>query len=327
MIRTLVLRRTFLALAGLLFGAAPGTAAAQEIYPSRAVTIIVPFGAGTAVDLLTRLLAAHMQQAVGRPFVVENRPGGGGMIGANVVARAAPDGYTILVTTNSTHSVVRGLFKNVPYDPIKDFTPIGKLARLTTALVVAPGLPTPTMGDFVSYARANPGKIEFGFGNSTGQIGGEMLKSRTGIDIVAVNYKSNVEVIQGLLGGHIKSAVIDLYTAGAHINTGKLRPVALLSQRRSRFFPDIPTAEEGGVAHLDITAWAGVMAPAGVPRAVVDLYVRELPKFLARPDTREKLLAIVFEPDFIGGDDFHRFLVTELERWTGMAATAGIAPQ
>src|SRR5258705_6587863 len=186
-----VSRRLVLGLAAIGTLALTAAPASAQSYPSRPVTIITPFAAGSVTDATARTIAQHLQERLGQPFVVENRAGAGGLLAANAVARANPDGYTFLITTNSTHSAAPGLFKTVPYDPIKDFTPVARIGSFPSLIAVNPSLPIRSMQEFVAYAKANPGKLSYAHGNSTGHITGEALKQRTGIDVVRVVYRSN----------------------------------------------------------------------------------------------------------------------------------------
>ena len=199
------------ALALLVSALIPAAAGAQS-YPSRSVSVLSPFAAGSVTDAVARIVALALQEQLGQPFVVENRAGAGGLLAATAVARAKPDGYTLLVTTNSTHSAVRGLFKNVPYDPVNDFTPVARIGSFPSFFAVTPDKPYQTMREMVDYARANPGKLAYGVGNSTSHIVGETLKKRTNVDIVRVTYRSNPMVMTDLLGGQIQIMVADFNT-------------------------------------------------------------------------------------------------------------------
>lgn len=301
---------------------------AQDNYPSRPITIVVPFGAGSGTDVIARLIAAHLAHAFGSPVVVDNKPGAGGMIGSAAVARAQPNGYTLLMGGNTTHSVVKSLWKSVPYDPVRDFAPVARVVTFISMLVVNPDLPVNTAAEFVAYAKSHPGKVRYGYGNSSGQIGGEMLRQRAGIDLIAVRYKSNPQTVTDIISGNIEAGVIDQGTALPQIRARKVRAIAILAPKRSSALPDVPTLGETAVREgVDITAWSSVMAPAGTPPDIRKRLSEELRKFTERADLKEKLLASGAELSHIGVEEFPAYQESEETRWMGMAKAAGIKPE
>lgn len=306
---------------------APSPSFAADAYPSRHITMVLPFPAGTVTDMTLRLIADHLGRAFGAPVVVDNKGGAGGMIGAATVARAQPNGYTLLFTTNSTHSVVKSLFKSVPYDPERDFAPVARVVNLASMLVVNPALPINTPADFVAYAKRNPGKIRYGYGNSSGLIGGEMLKQAAGIDIMPVAYKGNPQALTDLVSGNIEAMVIDLNNGIPQLKAGKIRAIGVLPAKRNSALPAVPTLNETVAPGLDVSAWGGIFAPAGTPREIVMRLADEIAKFAARPDIKEKLLTVGVELDYAGPDEFAAFLKVEQTHWTEMAKAAGIKPQ
>jgi tripartite-type tricarboxylate transporter receptor subunit TctC len=309
---------------GSLFGIDP---AAAQNYPTRTVTIIVPFSAGSVTDAAARLVGQHLQEALGQPFVIENKAGAGGLIAASAVARAEPDGYTLLITTNSTHSAAPALFKNVPYDPIKDFTPVARIGSFPSMIAIYPGLPTKTIGDFVAYAKANPGKLEYGHGNSTGQIVGETLKKRTGIDIVRVAYRSNPTAVTDLMAGHIAMMIPDFNTGMPQVRAGTIRPLAVFTRERNRRLPDVPTLDETVMPGFDILAWAGMFAPANTPPDIVDRLADALRKILSDPTIVERFADTGTDTFYSGPQEFSDYVKTELIKWTSVAKEAGIEPE
>lgn len=310
--------------AGSLLGIDPAVA---QNYPTRTVTIIVPFSAGSVTDAAARLLGQHLQEALGQPFVIENKAGAGGLIAASAVARAEPDGYTLLITTNSTHSAAPALFKNVPYDPIKDFTPVARIGSFPSMIATYPGLPIKTIGDFVAYAKANPGKLEYGHGNSTGQIVGEMLKKRTGIDIVRVAYRSNPPAVTDLIAGHIAMMIPDFNTGMPQVRAGTIRPIAVFTRKRNRRLPDVPTLNETVMPGFEILAWAGMFAPANTPPDIVDRLADALRKILSDPTIVERFADIGTDTFYSGPQEFGEYVKTELIKWTSVAKEAGIEPE
>jgi tripartite-type tricarboxylate transporter receptor subunit TctC len=305
-----------------------GLSASQaQSYPARPVTILAPFAAGSGTDTAARIIAQVLQDALGQPFVVENRVGVNGLLAGNAVARAAPDGYTLLFTTNSTHSVVYGLYKSVPYDPIKDFTPVARIGSFPSFIAVNPTLPIHSMQELVAYAKANPGKLSFGVGNSTGQIVGEGIKNRMGVDIVRVNYRSNPAAVTDLVAGHIQMMVPDFTTGIPQLQTDKIRALAVLTRNRNPRLPAVPTLHETIMPGYDILAWAGLFGPAGLPPEAVKALAGAIEKALARPEMVERLRNAGTEVYWTGPQEFDAFVKSELVKWTAAIKEAGIEPQ
>jgi tripartite-type tricarboxylate transporter receptor subunit TctC len=313
-----------IAVCGLALVAAPATA---QHYPARQVTIVVPFGPGSATDSTARVIAQNLQESLGQPFVIENKAGGGGLIAASSVARAAPDGYTLLVTTNTTHSAAQGLFKNVPYDPIKDFTPVARIGSFPTFIAVNIDLPVGTIGELVAYAKQNPGKLVYGHGNSTGQIVGEALKHRTGANIVRVSYRSNPPAVTDLIGGHIGMMVPDFGLGLPQVKAQKIRALAVPTRERNSQLPDVPTLNETVIPGFDLLSWVGLFAPANAPPQVVDLLARELQKMLARPELKARFIDAGAETFWSGPKEFDAYVRSELIKWTTVIREAGIEPE
>jgi tripartite-type tricarboxylate transporter receptor subunit TctC len=298
-----------------------------EPYPTRSVTIVTPFAAGSVTDAAARLIGQHLQDALGQTFVIENKAGAGGLIAATTVARAKSDGYTLLFTTNSTHSVVYGLFKTVPYDPIADFTPIARVGNFPSFVAVNVNQPINTMAELVAYAKANPGKLSYGVGNSTAQIVGETLKKRTGIDIVRVAYRSNPMAMTDLVAGHIPMMIPDFNTGLPQLRAQKIRALAVLTRARNSVLPDVPTLHETVMPNFDILAWAGMFGPANMPPEAVKVISDELQKALAKAEIKDRLAAAGTEVYFSGPAEFSAFVKSELPKWTAMIKEAGIQPE
>lgn len=296
-------------------------------YPTRTVTILTPFAAGSVTDAAARLIAQSLQEALGQPFVVENRAGSGGLLAAAAVARAKNDGYTLLLTTNSTHSVVYGLFKNVPYDPIKDFTPIARVGSFPSYIGVTPDKPYQSIQALVAYAKANPGKLSYGAGNSTSHIVGEALKKRTGVDIVRVPYRSNPAVMTDLLGGQIQIMIADFNTGIPQLKAGKVNALAVLTRERNSALPDVPTLSETVMPGYHILAWAGMFGPAGMPDGAVKVLANAVQKALEKPEVRQRFAASGTDVYWSGPQDFDAFVKSELVSWTAMIKEAGIEPE
>jgi tripartite-type tricarboxylate transporter receptor subunit TctC len=303
------------------------TAAGAQTYPSRPVTIITPFAAGSVTDATARAIAQHLQETLGQSVVVENRAGAGGLLAANAVARAAPDGHTLLITTNTTHSAAPGLFKSVPYDPIKDFTPVARIGSFPSLIAVHPSQPMRSMQELVSYAKASPGKLSYAHGNSTGHITGEALKRRTGIDVVRVAYRSNPAAMTDLIAGHIPMMIPDFGVALPQVKAQKIRPLAVITRERSMTLPDLPTLHETVMPNYDLLAWAGLFAPAGLPAPIATRLSGELEKMLMRPEVKERFLNSGVEVFFSGPKEFEDYVKSELVKWTGLIKEVGIEPE
>ena len=308
----------------MVLGAAP---AAAQGYPNRPVTILTPFAAGSVTDAAARLIAQTLQESLGQPFVVENRAGAGGLLAANAVARARNDGYTLLLTTNSTHSAAPGLFKNVPYDPIKDFTPVARIGSFPSFFAVTPDKPYQSIQALVAYAKANPGKLSYGVGNSTSHIAGEALKKRTGVDIVRVPYRSNPMVMTDLIGGQIPIMVADFNTGMPQLRAGKIKALAVLTRERNPALPDVPTLSETVMPGYHILAWAGMFGPAAMPDEATRVLASAIEKALEKPDVRNRFAASGTDIYWSGPKEFDAFVKAELVSWTAMIQEAGIQPE
>ena len=301
-------------------------AIAQAAYPSRTVKMIVPYPAGGTTDLLGRLVAEQLKTGLGATVVVENKPGAGTTLGAEHVARSEPDGYTLLMATSTTLAINKTLYKKLPYDPVKDFTPIALLAGVPFALIINPMLPAKTLTEFIAYAKSKPGELAYGSaGNGSPQhLGAEMLRSAAGIDIRHVPYRGSVPAMLDVIAGHIPFMIVDLQPALQQIREGKVRVLGVTTPRRVAAAPDIPTLAEAGLAGFELVAWQGVVAPAGVPRGIVDQLAAQIAKLVADPATRDKLTALSLEP-LTGStpDSFAAYIKTEVDRWALVVKNSG----
>ena len=263
--------RYLVAAAGLAAAVvALANSAPAQTYPTRPIRFVVPFAAGSATDTLARVLGQKLAAAEGWNVVIENMAGASGMLAAQNVARAAPDGHTIFVTSNTTHAANQNLFKKLTYDPVGDFEPIGKLGTITLALAVHPSVPAANTKELIAYAKANPGKLSFGSGSSSSRIAGEMLKTLAGFDMLHVPYKSNPMAVTDLLGGQISLVFADISTTLPQIRAGKVKGFGVSSAQRSPLAPDLPTMVEEGVPDYELTAWFAAFVPAKTPKPIVD---------------------------------------------------------
>lgn len=314
-----------LALVVASVGAATATA---QPYPSRPVRIVVPFAAGSATDIMARIIADELRATFNESFVIDNKPGASAQIGAELVAKAAPDGYTLFVTTNTSHSANPFLFKKLPYDPIKDFTPIANIMRIPVVIVVNPKLPVNSLNELVAYAKANPGKLSFGYGNSIGQVVGASFAKRTGLDVITVPYKSTPQAITDVLGGQISYSVADFASGQAFIKEGRLKALAVSSVKRSSLMPDLPAMSESkGLEGFDLIAWVGMLGPAGMPKDIVDKLNAAVRKALTKPEVREKIAGFAAEVASSTPDEMAVFLRDQLASWGNSVREAGIQPE
>jgi tripartite-type tricarboxylate transporter receptor subunit TctC len=314
-----------LATVSLVTGA--GHVAAQDSYPSRVIKFVVPFAAGSATDTLARVLGQSMTASLGQGIVVDNMPGASGFLAAQNVARAEPDGHTVLITSNTTHAANQNLFKKLPYDPIGSFEPVTKLGTITLALVVNPSVPASSAQELIAYAKANPEALTFGSGSSSSRIAGEMLKTLAGIDMVNVPYKSNPQAVTDLLGGQISLVFADISTTLPQAKAGKVKALAVSSPQRTPLAPDLPTMAEAGVPGYDLTAWFAAFVPAGTPKPIVDQLNAAFKSALADPKTREALLGAGIEPTSSTPEELKAFVVAETDKWAKSVKAAGIEPE
>lgn len=306
--------------------ACAATAQAQD-FPSRNIRFVVPFAAGSATDALARILGEHVSKTLGRSVVVENLAGASGVIAAQNVARAEPDGHTVLISTNTTHGANQSLLKSVPYDAVTSFEPVGKLGTITLALTTNPSVPAKTVQELVAYAKANPGKLTFGAGSSSSRIAGEMLKSLAGLDLTYVPYRSNPQAITDLLGGQINIVFADISTTMPQVRAGKINGLAVSTARRSPLAPDLPTMVEAGVAGYDLAAWFAAFVPAKTPRPVVDKLNQALIAAVNDKATQQKMLGAGIEPDPSTPDELRAFVPLEIRKWAEIVKAAGIQPE
>ena len=314
--------------AALALAAAATCVTAQDAYPNRPVKIVIGFGPGSGTDIMARMLGEELRQTLGQPFVVDNRPGAAAQIAAGAVAKAAPDGYTLFFTSNSSHSVNPHIFKKLPYDPIADFTPVGGVAYFPFILAVNTSVPARTPQEFVTFANANKGKLFYAYGTPTVQIPAAALSRLLKLDAVGVPYKSSPAALTDVIGGQAQFLVVDLASARPHLQSGKLRALGVTTSKRSALAPELPTIEETlGLRDFDLAAWTGVFGPAGMPREVTEKLSAALLQVLARPDVRERIQAAGAEPTPSDTPTFTALVKRQLEVWGRKVNDAGIQPE
>jgi tripartite-type tricarboxylate transporter receptor subunit TctC len=303
------------------------TAAGEDQYPGRSIRFVVPFAAGSATDTLARVVGNHMAGALGQSVLVENVAGGSGVIAAMNVVRSAPDGYSIFVTSNTTHASNQSMLKSVPYDAVADFTPITKLGTITLALVGHPSVPANTVPELIAYAKANPGKLTFGAGSTSSRAAAELMKTMAGVDMLYVPYKSNPQVVTDLLGGQISLFFGDVSTSLPPVRAGRLKGFGVSGLQRTPLAPDLPTLDEAGLKGYDLTAWFAAFAPAKTPQAIIDKLNAAFRAALADKDVTAKLLAAGIEPVVSSPDELKAFVESETSKWAKIVADAKIQPE
>jgi tripartite-type tricarboxylate transporter receptor subunit TctC len=313
-----------MALLGL---ALPDLAANAEPYPSKPITIIVPFGAGSGTDAITRVIAQPLAAALKQTVVIENKPGANGAIAAAQVARAAPDGYTLLMSTNSPHSAAPSLNKILGYDPVKDFAPLSRVGSFTFMVAAHRDVPVTSVKELISYAKANPGKLSYASGNTSGIVAGETLKHATGIEILHVPYRSVPPALNDVLAGRVSMILTDLTPGLPHVRAGTLRPLAVTRLKRSALIPDVPSLHEAGVSNFDMDSWAGLFAPANTPPEIVERLNTELRAIIDNPEAKARIAGLGFEAFSSTPDELGEFVKVQLVKWTKMIKEAGIEPE
>jgi tripartite-type tricarboxylate transporter receptor subunit TctC len=312
-------------LAALLFALCVSSVNAQT-YPSKAVRLVVPFPAGSATDQVARVIGAELQSALGQPFVVENKPGAQGSIAATEVARAAPDGYTLMVGTNTPLAANPSLFKKLNYDPAKDFAPVARLSTISFMIMVRPDFPAKSFKEFLAHAKANPGKLSAGYGSAGSQVSQAMLRSMGKIDFIDVPYKGLPQAITDVLGGQISFTFADLANALAQIKGGKLRGIAVTSAKRSPLAPDVPAIAEE-LSGYELIAWFALVAPAGTPAPVVARLHEITAASLAKPEVAARFAALGTDVAPMNPEQLAGFIRSEIVKFGRLAKEAGIQPE
>jgi tripartite-type tricarboxylate transporter receptor subunit TctC len=302
------------------------TAVLAQNYPTRPVKLIVPFPAGSATDQVARVVGAELQQALGQAFVVENKAGAQGAIAAAEVAKAAPDGYTLMLTTNTPHAANPSLFKKLNYDPVKDFTPITRYGTTSFMLMVRPDSPAKDLKSFIAHARSQPGKLSAGYGSAGSQVSIAMLKQLGKLDIVEVPYKGIPQTITDTMGGSLQLTFVDMANALAQAKGGKLRGLAVTNGKRSSLAPDLPAIAEE-LPGYEIIAWFALVAPAKLPAAIVQRLHDVNMKALAKPDVKEKFATVGTDVAPLGPAELGKFIQAEVAHWAKLVKLAGIQPE
>jgi tripartite-type tricarboxylate transporter receptor subunit TctC len=313
-------------LSGLLIVVFATCASAQD-YPARPVRIVVPFAAGGPADVYARFLAQRLSDSLGQPFVVEDRPGGGSVVGTDIVAKSAPDGYTLLLMSN-THTVNESLMPGKPFQLMRDFTPVAPINYSDLVLVVNPAVPAKTLPELIALAKAQPGKLNYA---SSGpgtpyHMAGELFKAMAGLDIVHVPYKESSGARTGVLGGQVEMMFDAVTVMNEHVKAGKVRALATSGNVRSTVMPDVPTLAEAGVPGYEAVIWLGLMAPKATPPAVVTRLNAEVTKILARPDVRSEWMKQCAVAMTMAPDAFGRYIDDDIVKWERIVKLSGARP-
>lgn len=312
--------------AAVALGLTAMPALAQD-YPARPVTIIAPFGAGSGTDLIARMFAQELSVKLGQNFIVDNKPGANGTLGTGLAARAQPDGYTLVIGGTTTHASAQSLMKEVPYDPVNDFTAVAGLGIYPYFLLVNAKDPYTDLKSLIDGIRSNPGKLGFGYGNALGQLSGSVLLKRQNLDATIVPYKSSPPALQDLLGQRITFMFNDMVAALPQVNSGTLRILAVTTGERTPLKPEIPTMAEAGLPLFSIAAWSGIFAPKGTPEPIIKKLHDALVEIATREDISKKLAEMGFVTQKDHSTPFMDFVKADVERWKDYTKTAGIEPQ
>ncbi len=297
-----------------------------QAYPAKPVRLIVPFAPGGTTDVLARLVAQKLGESLGQQFIIENKPGAGGNIGAEIAVKSPADGYTLVMSFDGTMAINPNTYAKMPFDPQKDLVAVANVAQVPLLIVVHPGVAAKSIAEFVALAKANPGRINYssaGHG-STGHLTGELFRARAGIEIVHVSYRGGGQAVQDLLGGQIQMLVTALPTVEGHLKGGKLRALAFTSSRRMPGAPEVPTLAEAGYPGIEVLSWYGILAPAGTPPEIVRRLNAEINRVLQAPEVRERLTALGTEPTGGSPEQFAQVIRADTARWAKVVSDAGI---
>lgn len=313
--------------ATLAFCLSAVTGAAAQDYPTKFITVVVPFAAGSGSDTAARVIGQYLGPRLGQSIVVENRVGATGAVASAHVARAKPDGYTLLLGTNSTHGSNSALYKRLAYDPVKDHVGVANTGVFNYFLVVNPALPITSAAEMVAHAKANPGELSYAAGSSTSIVMAETFAKATGISLLKVPYRSNPPALMDVIAGRVSVMFVDVSSAIKFVKAGSLRALAVTSKDRSPLYPDLPTIDEAAVKGFDLASWTGLMAPAGTPAPIVEKLNAEVNAVLAMPEVKERLAGLGVQPDPMSAPQFTDFAREEVGKWSRLVKEAGIEPE
>ena len=299
----------------------------SEPYPNKTVTLVVAYPAGAASDTVGRIIAEYLGQTLKATVIVDNRGGANGSIGTAYAARVTPDGYTLALVSNATHAANVSLFKNLKYDPVKDFDPIGRIATFNYMVIAHPSVPANTMAELIARSRANPTELSYAAGASSAVVLGESLNLSAGASMLKVPYRSNAQAMTDVLGGRVSLTFTDIAVGLPYIQSKQLKALAVTSKERSAIVPDIPTINETVLPGFDLVAWMGLVVPAGTPKPIRDQLTAALSEILARQDVKQRFLGLGAELAPLPGEPFRDFLAAEVTKWSKLVKDAGIEPE
>jgi len=303
-----------------------GAEAQSRDWPQGPLKIIVPFGPGSGADQVARLVGQELNQALGQPVVIDNKPGAGGNIGAAAAARSAPDGYTLFVTTNTTQAANPHLYKQLPYDPIKDFAPIGRIANTPALLVAHPSVPANTLTELIALAKSRPNKLSYASGSAGTLVPGAMLTFEAGIEMIHVPYKSIPDGLKDVMGGTVDMMFTDMATGSVQVKAGRVKALGVSSVKPSALMPEVPPIANV-LKGFELLAWYGMYAPAGTPQAVIDQLNQTIVSAMSRPEVSNRFTALGLEPMTSTPRQLADFNLSELEKWGRVIKRTGATPQ
>jgi len=306
-----------------------GRADPAQGFPGRPLRIVVPYAPGGPADILGRLVGQRLNEAWGQPAIVDNRPGGNTFIGAEIVAKAVPDGHTLFVGFVGTMAINPGLYRKLPYDPVRDFEPVTMLAQVPLILVVSPALPVKSVPELIALAKAKPGQLTFasaGVGQGS-HLAGELFKTATGVQMTHVPYKGNAQATAEVVGGHITMIFDGMSSSLPFVRSGKLRAIGITTAKRAAAVPEVPTIAEQGVAGYDVGSWVAMFTTGGTPKPVVEKLNRDLVRILQAPDMRERVAAIGLDPSTMTPAELGAYVKSEMAKWARAIKAAGIQPE
>jgi len=308
----------------MLLGVAAILPVNAQTYPTKPVRMVVPYPAGQGTDIMARAIAERLSQRLGHPVVIDNRPGAGGNIGTDAVAKAAPDGYTLLMGTNATHAMNASLYGSIPFDHIKDFSPVILVGTLPLILVAHPSISANSVKEVIELAKAKPGALNFGIGSTSSRVSAELFKRMTNIDIVPILYKGATAMFTDLIGGQIQFGFETVATALPQVKAGKVKPIAVTSAKRTDLAPAVPTFAESGLAGYDVVGWNALFAPQGTPPEIVAKLNAEIGKILQTPEIMQRMASIGFDPAGGTAEQLAAYVRSETDKWGQTIKAAGI---
>ena len=300
---------------------------AQTAFPSKPVRLVVGFPPGGANDILARLVGARMQEAWGQPVIVDNKPGANAIIGTELAAKSAPDGYTLLIGASGAMAFNPGLYDKLPYDPVRDFAPVTMLGSFPLVLSVNPSLPAQSVKELIAFAKASPGTLNYGAGSTPFQLAAEMFNVQADLRINHIPYKGSAATVTAVMANDVQLTFVDAPPAMAQIRAGRLRALAVTSRSRAAVLPEVPTMIEAGMGQYEVVLWTSLFAPAGTPRPVLDAIHAQAVKALQVPEVRERMAALGIDPAGNTPEQLGAILKADLEKWTAVAKSAGVKAQ